>query len=239
MPLQAAHDLSNCLAPARGYVDMARKHPDLPSQIREWLDRAHDCLEDAFHCVNLIRGIAETAEVIVGPHDFDVNTVALRVHRDFEAHLQKLGVCLYLDQAPESLPVRGDGFACQRAIQNLVMNARDAILRAGRGEDGKGKIAIATGKCSGRAILTVSDNGTGFSGQIPAAEIAGEVVPEQHGLGLRVVRRSMDALSGEVDCVSFLGKGSRFTLSLPIPEVSKCNVTLLTSATPPESLPAA
>jgi signal transduction histidine kinase len=243
MPLQAAHDLSNCLTPARGYVDMSREHADCPAQIREWLDRAHDCLETAFRCTNLIRGLtAAPDEVTIEPHQFDVSIVALRVYRDFQAHLEKLGITLYVDTSPMPLPVQGDGFACQRALQNLVINARDAIIRAGRNQPSVGKIAIATGKDASHVCVSVSDNGVGFSGELPEAEGDDESPRSvsEHGLGLRVVRRSMDLLGGKVDCTSFLGKGSRFILSLPIlPVAIKSDPAIPTSATPLEPLPAA
>jgi signal transduction histidine kinase len=213
MPLQAAHDLSNYLTPALGYVDMSREHVACPQQIREWLDRAHDCMEDAFRCTNIIRGLSATPDqMTIEPQHFDVSTVALRVYRDFEAHLDKLGIHLDVDASPDPLPIRGDGFACQRAVQNLVVNARDAIIRAGRNVHGVGKIELATGKDDGHPFVSVSDNGVGFSGELPDSEDSG---PSEHGLGLRVVRRSMDTLGGKVDYTSFLGKGSRFVLSLP------------------------
>jgi signal transduction histidine kinase len=263
MPLQAAHDLSNCLTPLAGYVNMAREHPACPPQIREWLDRAHDSSEECFKLINIIKGIAEAGNEVVEPHQFEICAIAMRVHREFEPHLLKLGIVSSLDLAPVPLMVMGDGFAAFRAIQNLVMNGRDAVIRSGRADNGGGRLAIATGKDSSHAFISVSDNGTGFGGMLPESEGQDESPRPQseHGLGLRVVRRCMDLLGGTFDCISYMGKGSRFILRLPLIPVLLANTRPIardaplhsgnshsddqplaltpTSAKPPESLPEA
>ena len=111
--------------------------------------------------------------------------------------------------APTAVSVRGDGAALDRALGNLVENA----LVHGPAE---GNVTISVRQADGHALVTVSDEGAGLSGD--EAERAFERFwraerpdpPPGSGLGLAIVRATAERHRGSVRV-----EGSAFTLDLP------------------------
>jgi signal transduction histidine kinase len=90
---------------------------------------------------------------------FDLNQVAEKFALTMHDHLKhhQIDLDLRLNEAP--VLVAGDELEMQRILQNLSLNARNAILAARRD---KGFIMIAIGASRTTASLHVVDNGTGF-----------------------------------------------------------------------------
>jgi signal transduction histidine kinase len=115
--------------------------------------------------------------------------------------------------------VVGDPQALGRALRNLVGNALKY------GADGRWlRVRAATGEAGRAVLISVEDRGRG----IPAAELPHVFEPffrgrrpmdEQaggFGLGLALVERVVEAHGGRVSVVSAPGRGSVFTLRLPV-----------------------
>jgi signal transduction histidine kinase len=109
--------------------------------------------------------------------------------------------------APEPVAVRGDRAALERALANLVENARRHGPEAGR-------VAITAERADGVARVSVSDEGPGLE---PAdAERAferfwrGSQDGHGSGLGLAIVRAIAERHGGRA-----YAQGSRFTIELP------------------------
>jgi two-component system OmpR family sensor kinase len=105
----------------------------------------------------------------------------------------------------EAVSVRGDRAALERALANLVENAR---------LHGRGRITVETGVRDGSALLTVADEGPGLG--ITNARHAferfwrGRSNEPGSGLGLAIVRATAERHGGRAYV-----KGSRFTMELP------------------------
>jgi len=121
-------------------------------------------------------------------------------------------------QIADALPaVLGDEAALRRVFQNLIGNA----IKYGAGGDWVG--VRASLETSGVAV-TISDRGMGIApadqerifdpfyrtSDVVAAQIQGA------GLGLSLVKRIVEAHGGGVEVESVPGKGSAFTVTLPI-----------------------
>lgn len=143
---------------------------------------------------------------------------------------------------PEDLPrMLADASAVSRCIQNLLGNALKyggQPAQAGQpGEPGHIRVsARSTPKLGGDQVaITVSDDGPG----IPARDLphifepfyrGADVVSRQihgSGLGLSLVRRIMDELGGSVTVESEAGRGSAFTLHLPVAPNAAVNAAAL------------
>jgi signal transduction histidine kinase len=110
--------------------------------------------------------------------------------------------------APEPVIVRGERPALERALANLLANAR-------KHGPPDGRIAVAVSGAGGRARLTVADEGAGLSPE--EARHAFErfwrgtgARGEGSGLGLAIVRAIAERHGGGVSV-----EGARFTLELP------------------------
>lgn len=118
---------------------------------------------------------------------------------------------------PIVCPVDADMF--KQAILNLFLNAQQAIANGG------GSTSLTTGELMVRSALAgqsaqiqISDTGKG----IPADRLAHIFEPYQStrpdgsGLGLATVKKIIDAHNGTITVVSEQGKGTAFTITLPL-----------------------
>ena len=122
---------------------------------------------------------------------------------------------------PNLPPVRGDGAALKRAMQNLISNA---IKYDGDSRWARISAQVWAGKQGNEVRITVEDRGLGISSadlahifepfyrgrEAVAAQITGS------GVGLSLVKQIVEAHGGRVTVKSRPGTGSVFTLHLPI-----------------------
>jgi signal transduction histidine kinase len=120
-----------------------------------------------------------------------------------------------LSFASEDVAVCGDRDKLKEVLLNLVSNALKHTPAGGL-------ISLSARALSEKAEIVVSDSGTGIDPdhlpyiferfyKIPAA---GAV--ESHGIGLYLCRRIIEAHGGTIFAESKPGKGSRFTISIPL-----------------------
>jgi len=148
------------------------------------------------------------------PSRFQLGTLLTRIASDLRPVALAKGLALELE-APEALPVETDAVLLERIVRNLLDNALKYTT--------VGSIRLEARRDGDRALLTVSDTGSG----IPRAEherVFEEFYqlsnPERDrsrgiGLGLAIVRRLTRLLGIELTLDSDAGRGARFTLSLP------------------------
>ena len=111
--------------------------------------------------------------------------------------------------------VRGDRGALERALSNLVENAR---------RHGAGRITVETRTKGGLALLMVSDEGPGLRAE--EAKLAFGRFWRAHGgagsgLGLAIVKATAERHGGRA-----YAEGARFTLELPaVRDLSECGAT--------------
>jgi signal transduction histidine kinase len=118
-------------------------------------------------------------------------------------------------------PVRGDGAALKRALQNLISNA---IKYDGENHWARISAQLGTRAQGNEVRITVEDRGLGISSvdiahifepfyrghEAVAAQIKGS------GVGLSLVKQIVEAHGGRVTVKSTPGTGSVFTLHLPL-----------------------
>lgn len=114
-------------------------------------------------------------------------------------------------------PITADSNSLNQAIQNLIINS----IKYGNGNRWM-KVSAANG--SGDVKITVEDKGIGIAkreiGQIfqPFYRSKSVVEAQIHGngLGLSLVKQTVEAHNGRISVESEIGKGSRFTIYLPV-----------------------
>jgi signal transduction histidine kinase len=115
------------------------------------------------------------------------------------------------NRAPELPEVEHDSDQMHQVLLNLLINAVQAI-------DGEGNVLVEMGQEGNTAQVSVADNGRG----IPAQNLPNIFRPfyttkgNGTGLGLSLARRIVQEHGGQIDVASELGKGTRFTVSLPL-----------------------
>jgi signal transduction histidine kinase len=117
----------------------------------------------------------------------------------------------------EPLIVEGDDVRLEQVLQNLIGNA---IKYSPEG----GPVSIRLSRRNGQAYIEVADEGIGIPAPAQARLFqrfyrAGNVDPEQVGglgIGLYVVKEIVAMHGGQIDVASEEGKGSSFTVRLPL-----------------------
>ncbi|HKU61236.1 MAG TPA: PAS domain S-box protein [Gemmatimonadales bacterium] len=109
--------------------------------------------------------------------------------------------------------VRADHNQLEQVLLNLVLNARDAMPNGGQ-------VTIETGGRGQDAELTVRDDGLGMDQQTLRRAFepffTTKEVGQGTGLGLSVVHGIVAQMGGRIEAESQPGRGSTFTLRLPI-----------------------
>lgn len=113
--------------------------------------------------------------------------------------------------APKPLMCRVDAGALKQTLLNLFINAQQAC------DDG-GELMVRTSKRGDRAVLQVSDTGRGIAPEDLArvfrpyysSRVGGT------GLGLPTAKRMVEAHGGTIDVHSEPGRGTSFTIELPL-----------------------
>ena len=99
-----------------------------------------------------------------------------------------------------------------------------------------GTITLSTDYTDGTFTLSVSDTGTGITKEqqarifTPFERLGNAVTEDGFGLGLAIVADTVKLLKGSIAVESEPGKGSRFTVSLPLPKTEETTATEKTNA---------
>jgi len=116
---------------------------------------------------------------------------------------------LTIEMAKDLPHVSIDPYQIEHVLLRLIANAEDAI----RSNDGSpGQIHVKTALQGDRIQVTVTDNGCG----IHAHEMAGIFDDESTQIGLNIAAEIVKDHGGDLYAWSSFGKGSIFTMELPI-----------------------
>jgi signal transduction histidine kinase len=143
-----------------------------------------------------------------------VEEVLILTDKDLSKH--QVHVETTFHSRPKVPVVRGQ---IEQILLNLIINARQAMPRGGHL-----KIAVCANKQSGMAEITIADTGVGIPPdrlRLIFEPFYTTKEPDEHGhggsgLGLSVCRQIIEQHHGRIRVESLVGKGSKFTLKLPL-----------------------
>ena len=143
----------------------------------------------------------------------DLNAFAQSIGRTAVPHAEKAGVHLTIVPAPEPPWVKGDRYLLERAALNLLSNAIEASPPGGQ-------VSIEVTRQDGVATFKVTDRGPGIAAdrlpRIFDAFKSTKRTGAHVGMGLPNVHRIVTAHGGQTSVVSELGRGSTFSIELPL-----------------------
>ena len=130
----------------------------------------------------------------------------------FSVSAQKKHIAISMD-APDTIMLRADQDKIERICYNLLSNALKYTSEGG-------EISLTAKEENGRVMISVADNGCGISSdELPyifdrfyQAKNAGRGT----GIGLAIVKAFTELHHGEVSATSIEGKGSTFTIHIPV-----------------------
>lgn len=169
-----------------------------------------------------------------------VRDLSQTMHKDIELELSGG------DKELDKTVVEKIGDPLMHLVRNSIDHGIEpAEQRLQQGKPGKGKLRLNAYHDSGTIVIEVEDDGGGLSREkiLAKAEQQGLINPSQtltdqevyrlifepgfstaeqvtdvsgRGVGMDVVRRNIESLRGQVDVESWPGKGSRFSIRLPL-----------------------
>jgi signal transduction histidine kinase len=153
------------------------------------------------------------------PEQSDLYELVGDTVRDYQEEISGLGYGFEL--TGDAVSVRADREAIRRVVRNLLENAVKYSPECHT-------VWIETGSENGRAVLRVRDRGMGIPieeqprvfDRFVRGQAAKQACIKGTGIGLAMVREIVKAHAGQVHLASEVGKGSTFTIRLPLGERS-------------------
>jgi len=206
-----SHELRTPLTILRGTLEVVLEDERPAEEYREAIGNA---LLEVRHLTRLSQNLlfltrGETGRVTLS---FASDTV-----RDLSPSAAERGLDLGVLVPKAPLYVFADAGRLQQVMHNLLENAL-------RYTPAGGKIAVRVEAAVGEALLSVSDTGVGIpEGDLPyvferffRSKTSRQANPGGSGLGLSIVRWIVEAHKGRVTVQSEIGRGSTFTMHLPV-----------------------
>lgn len=215
-----SHEIRTPLNGILGMTQVMLADPALPPATRERLSVVHGAGTTMRALVDDILDVAkmETGKLTLETAPFDLSATILDATRLWEAQAAAKGVSFVraLGDCPQL--VSGDGARVRQIVFNLLSNALKFTLN--------GEIGISVRpEADGRVSIAVRDTGIGIAADkldaiFESFRQADAGTTRQFGgtgLGLAICRQLARAMGGDVGVASEVGRGSIFTVTLPLP----------------------
>ncbi len=215
-----AHDLRTPMTRLRSVAEYGLQVENDPSRLRDALS---DCLEESERVLAMLKIMMSVAEAESGTmrlelQECDVISTLKQVVTLYEYVAEEKNIAVHLEVGK---PVTA--YLDITRISQVWANLLDNGIKYGR-EGGWVKIDVQ--QSGGEVIVSFTDNGMGISeseqGRIWERLYRGDRSRSQQGLGLGLsyVHAVVTAHHGTVSVMSTLHQGSRFTVRLPLGQVS-------------------
>jgi signal transduction histidine kinase/DNA-binding NarL/FixJ family response regulator len=229
-----SHELRTPLNAILGFSAIMRREQKLPAGQREKLDIINRSGE---HLLTLINNVLEISRIESGrirlhTAPFDLGALIQGVMDLMRLRAEEKGLLLQLDQSSD-LPryVKGDEGHLRQVLVNLISNAvkftqmGGVTLHLKQKQNGHPHL-----------IVDVEDTGPGISEEDqkhlfePFSQLGEPGTQGGTGLGLTISRQFVQLMNGTIGVKSTLGKGSVFSLDLPVEPVDEAAIEALEQA---------
>jgi PAS domain S-box-containing protein len=209
-----AHEINNPLGIILGYTQLMLRQEKEDGQRREDLRTVEKHVR---HCKSIVEDLLSFARTSQPKKELiDVRTVIDDVLHLIRQHAKPERIQLHSDYDRRIGPLLLDEKKIKQVLINLIMNAVHAIV-------GDGRITVRTGSDSGKGMATISiaDTGCGIDphnlARIFDPFFTTKPTGQGTGLGLSVSYGIVKNHGGDITVQSLPGRGSTFTVHLPIP----------------------
>ncbi|MDD4952373.1 MAG: HDOD domain-containing protein [Desulfovibrionaceae bacterium] len=207
----AAHEINNPLAIIYARIQMlGMKEPDQDK--KKVLKQIEGQISRITSILTRLMDFARPVPPRFG--EVRINELADRVSSMMAANFKKRGIALLKDLDPDLPVIQGDEHQLEQVLLNLLINAEHAMEGAG------GEVRVKTRKDlpAGAVVIEVRDQGRGMSKETLDRIFDPFFTTKQEGtgLGLSTSYGIVKNHHGEIHVQSSPGKGSTFSLELPV-----------------------
>jgi signal transduction histidine kinase/ActR/RegA family two-component response regulator len=216
-----SHELRTPLHGVLGMAQALRNDALTPSQagrVRVIQQQGESLLGMLNDLLDLSR--IEAGSLVLEPIDFDLEHLARGVVAAYEPQALRKGLAFAFDVSPAARGAyRGDAARIRRILYSLTDNAVKFTA--------SGRVSLSVDRIDGQVVFAVEDTGIGIGEQDRRRLFeeffqADSTLARQYdgaGIGLAVCGQLTTLMGGHIDVGSSPGKGSTFTLRLPLRQV--------------------
>jgi signal transduction histidine kinase len=214
-----SHELRTPLNSILGFGEVLASAEGLTEKQLRWVGNIRSSGEQLLALINDVLDLAkiEAGKMEVRPSEFSVYDVCEGLLTMFRPLAEKKNIDLRGTLTPGIPLLRQDVVKLQQILSNLLSNAVKFTPEGGR-------VLLKAEADGNHVVLTVGDTGVGIAADeqeliFEKFRQAGNPLTREHagtGLGLSIVRELSKLLGGEVTLQSELGRGSTFTVRLPL-----------------------
>ena len=224
--LTITHDIKAPAASIAGFIDLLSEYVDQPKAV----GYLQNISGSAKHLLQLVSALLDYHKLESGKAErHEVSFAPAVLISECVAQMQPLAMEKKLKLATdvlvtESILCRSDAFRIKQIVNNLVGNAIKYT--------DKGEVRVGVSIANRQLSISVKDTGCGMTPDElqtvfnAFTRLPGAQGKEGVGLGLTITREIVTLLGGEINVQSAKGKGSTFTVSLPVKIVTNQGVHL-------------
>ncbi|WP_278887660.1 hybrid sensor histidine kinase/response regulator [Leyella stercorea] len=224
--LTITHDIKAPAASIAGFIDLLSEYVDQPKAV----GYLQNISGSAKHLLQLVSALLDYHKLESGKAErHEVSFAPAVLISECVAQMQPLAMEKKLKlatdvQVTESVLCRSDAFRIKQIVNNLVGNAIKYT--------DKGEVRVGVSIANRQLSISVKDTGCGMTPDElqtvfnAFTRLPGAQGKEGVGLGLTITREIVTLLGGELNVQSAKGKGSTFTVSLPVKIVTNQGVHL-------------
>ena len=222
--LTITHDIKAPAASIAGFIDLLSEYVDQPKAV----GYLQNISGSAKHLLQLVSALLDYHKLESGKAErHEVSFAPAVLISECVAQMQPLAMEKKLKlatdvQVTESMLCRSDAFRIKQIVNNLVGNAIKYT--------DKGEVRVGVNIANRQLSISVKDTGCGMTPDElqtvfnAFTRLPGAQGKEGVGLGLTITREIVTLLGGEINVQSAKGKGSTFTVSLPVKIVTNQGV---------------
>lgn len=219
----SAHQLRTPLSALKWYSEaLLEGHAgNLDVKQRKYLSQLHTSTERTIALIDHLLDVSrvELNSFVIDPEPVDVVTLIKTLLFDFDPLIQKNH--FVITERYESIPkfLLLDQHIIELILENVLSNSVSYTL-----PQGAIRVLVQLNAKHDALLIDVSDTGIGIPSEqqyrvfekLFRADNALEMNPNGTGLGLYITKSLVDLLGGTISFISTLGKGSTFSIVLPI-----------------------
>ena len=222
--LTITHDIKAPAASIAGFIDLLSEYVEQPKAV----GYLQNISGSAKHLLQLVSALLDYHKLESGKAErHEVSFAPAVLISECVAQMQPLAMEKKLKlatdvQVTESMLCRSDAFRIKQIVNNLVGNAIKYT--------DKGEVRVGVSIANRQLAISVKDTGCGMTPDElhtvfnAFTRLPGAQGKEGVGLGLTITREIVTLLGGEINVQSAKGKGSTFTVSLPVKIVTNQGV---------------
>lgn len=211
----ASHDLSSPLKSILGLINVARlDHPEVrQAQYLEMMERSVHKLESF---IEEVIQYSRNARMPLQSDTFDFKKFVSEILIDYQYAPNFEKIRIEIEDNTNEL-ITTDGMRLKIILNNLISNA----IKFHRFDNHKTPmISISRKILLGNNLISVEDNGKGIQSEYVEKifEMFFRGTEETHGsgLGLYILKETVNRLNGKIEVKSGVGEGTMFTVTLPL-----------------------